>query len=204
MSANEFDTDNLTAAAPEDDIFADPRPAPEEDTGLDPDLLAAVEIQTEPAEGRQRRLSAKLFVPYSPEQLWQILTAYESLADFIPNLASSRLVPHPEGGIRLEQVGTQRLMRLNFSARVVLDMTEEYPHAIRFNLVEGDFKGFSGAWLLDPHTGPDQQAGTLLGYKLLVWPKRTMPIAIIEPRIRRDLAINLVSIYQQAQKVFQD
>lgn len=112
---------------------------------LDASLLEAVQVQTTKLEGRQRQISAKLQLPYSVEQIWQVLTDYESLAEFIPNLAKSQRLEHPEGGIRLEQIGMQKALKFNFSARVVLDMTEEFPQAIRFQMVEGDFKDFSGA-----------------------------------------------------------
>ena len=177
-------------------------------------LLQAVEIQTEEVEGRQRRISASLAIPHPPEIVWQVLSDYEALPKFIPNLASSKRLVHPQGGIRLEQIGTQKLLRINFSARVVLDMEERFPEEIRFKMVEGDFRDFSGNWQLKPHTlnslegdaegvsGP--QAGTNLIYSVLVWPKRTMPVKLIEHRICKDLRLNLLAIRQQVVELFGD
>ncbi len=168
---------------------------------LDASLLEAVQVQTTKLEGRQRQISAKLQLAHSVDQIWQILTDYESLAEFIPNLAKSQRLEHPEGGIRLEQIGMQRALKLSFSARVVLDMAEEFPHTIRFQMIEGDFKDFSGAWKLEPlldSGGPP----TLLSYTVRVWPKLTMPIMAIERRLRSDLALNLVAIQQRLQEKF--
>jgi ribosome-associated toxin RatA of RatAB toxin-antitoxin module len=149
-------------------------------------------------EGRQRRIEATIFLPFAIEQVWQVLTDYEALADFIPNLSKSALVPHPEaGGIRLEQVGIQNLRVVTFSARVVLDMTEEFPTAIRFNMAEGDFKGFSGAWLL--HAVPK---GTRLTYILEVWPKATIPVIAIEQRLKKDLPQNLCAVRDRLTVLF--
>jgi ribosome-associated toxin RatA of RatAB toxin-antitoxin module len=143
-------------------------------------------------QGRQRRVEATIHLPHPIERVWQVLTHYENLANFIPNLSTSCRLPHPEGGIRIEQIGVQNLKVVTFSARVVLDMTEEYPTAIRFNMVEGDFKSFSGVWLLhEQETG-----GTRLTYCLDVWPKATIPVIAIEQRLRKDLPNNLKAILQ--------
>ena len=163
--------------------------------------LQAVEVQTVSVAERQRQISAKVQIPHPVEPVWQVLTDYVALAEFIPNLAKSRLLEHPTGGIRLEQVGTQRLLSFNFSARVVLDLEEKFPHEISFKMVEGDFKAFSGSWCLEPYSLSNQN-GTNLSYTLHVWPKRTMPIAIIERRLCNDLRFNLLAIRQRVHELF--
>lgn len=167
---------------------------------LDPALLADVKVQTLNLGGRQRQIQAQLNLIHTLEQVWQVLTAYDQLADFIPNLARSQRLPHPEGGIRIEQVGVQNALFLKFAARVVLDMEETFPHTIRFQMVEGDFKDFSGAWNLEPWQHP-KGVGTALIYTLNIWPKRTMPLMAIERRLRRDLSCNLIAIQQYLNKL---
>ena len=165
------------------------------------DIAAAVEVQTVQIAERQRQISAKIPVPHSVEHVWHVLTDYEALPEFIPNLAKSRRLEHPTGGIRLEQVGSQRLLRFNFSARVVLDLEEKFPHEINFNMVEGDLKAFSGTWRLEP-SSLGNQCLTNLHYTVRVWPKRTMPIAIIESRLKRDLQLNLLAFRQRLDQLF--
>lgn len=156
-------------------------------------LLEGVEVQTEKLEGRQRRICASIKLPYSVEQAWQILTDYDALAEFIPNLVKSQRIEHPTGGIRLEQVGAQQVLMFDFSARVVLDMEENFPHKIHFSMVEGDFKAFSGSWQLEQWSHADGTE-TYLTYTVLVLPKRTMPVFAVEQRLCNDLPLNLVSI----------
>lgn len=177
-------------------------------TGAEPNLvpeqvaqLQAVEVQTKTIAERQRQITAKIQIPNPVEQVWQVLTNYEALAEFIPNLAKSRRLEHPKGGIRLEQVGTQRLLRFNFSARVVLDLEEKFPHEINFHMVEGDFKAYSGNWRLEAYSLSNQQL-TNLCYKVYVWPKRTMPVAILERRLSSDLRLNLLAIRQRVNNLF--
>lgn len=181
---------------------------PQEDLEFNPDLdgelvadaenLPSVEVQVEKIADRQRQITARVQIPQPVEQVWKVLTNYEALADFIPNLAKSRLLEHPQGGIRLEQVGSQRLLNFNFCARVVLDLQEYFPKEINFQMVEGDFRGFSGSWCLQPYS-LGHSIGTELCYTIQVWPKLTMPITIIERRLSKDLKSNLLAIYQRVE-----
>lgn len=183
---------NLDLPLPEDDLNASIEETSAED-------LNQVEVKTDRAEGRQREISAHIRLPYSLEQVWQILTDYEHLADFIPNLAKSRRIDHPQGGIRLEQVGTQSLLKIKFCARVVLDMVEQFPNELKFQMVEGDFKSFFGSWQLQPTDCPNEVD---LRYVLTVLPPRTMPIGLIERRLKHDLALNLTAIRKRADELY--
>ena len=167
-----------------------------DDTPLDSADHSQIEVQVEKIAERQRQITAVIHIPTSVEKVWKILTDYEALPDFIPNLAKSRLLEHPTGGIRLEQVGSQSLLNFKFCARVILDLEEFFPKLINFKMVEGDFKGFSGSWSLEP-CSLNGDLGTKLSYRIQVWPKLIMPISIIERRLSRDLKSNLLAISQR-------
>lgn len=168
------------------DPLADVPPGETVDCGM-----GDVEISTEKLAGRQRRIMAAIQIPCSLGQVWQVLTDYEHLADFIPNLTQSRRLPHPTGGIRLEQVGAQCFLNIKFCARVVLDMVERFPQEVGFSMVEGDFRQFEGTWRLEEM--PESQT-TRLTYELKVLPPRVMPVGLIEQHIRFNLADNLTAI----------
>ena len=81
-----------------------------------------------------------------PEQLfWDVLTDYENLSSFIPNLSSSELVTRSGNTVQLRQVGSQQLLGLRFSAQVLLELTEYRPEGLlRFHMLKGDFRRFEG------------------------------------------------------------
>lgn len=160
--------------------------------------LTGVDVKAERADGRRRQIMARIQIPYPVDHVWKILTDYEHLADFIPNLAKSRLIEHPQGGIRLEQVGSQSFLKLKFCARVVLDMVEQFPHQIDFRMVEGDFKEFVGSWTLQPQA-VNGQNGTELQYVVKILPPLTMPVGMIERCLSHSLAMNLAAIRQRAE-----
>jgi ribosome-associated toxin RatA of RatAB toxin-antitoxin module len=154
---------------------------------------AYVEISTEKRPARERRILAVVTIPQPIEQVWNVITDYEHLADFVPNLTSSKLIPNAEGRTYLEQVGTQCFLKFKFCARVVLDMTENFPHQLGFDMKEGDFQQFKGAWILNsPAEGVTQ-----LSYDLSVVPPRAMPAALIEHHICHNLTTNMLAIRQR-------
>jgi len=174
--------------------------SPDEEVGIDLQE-SGINITTEKLTGRQRRIVATTHIPFPGEQICQILTDYDHLVDFIPNLTESYRVSHPEGGIRLVQVGAQCFLNVKVCARVVLDMLEVFPKELKFSMVEGDFRQFEGRWLLEPLAG-GQNSGTQLSYDLLVLPPRAMPAGLIERHIKRDLGENLKAIDARAQLLF--
>jgi ribosome-associated toxin RatA of RatAB toxin-antitoxin module len=190
----------VTDASRFDPNSAPPAPLDLPEVGLAA-VLQQVEVTTERAEGRQRQISATIQIPHAIEQVWQILTDYDRLADFVPNLSKSQQIEHPHGGVRVEQVGTQSFLTFMFRARVVLDMVETFPHQIAFEMVEGDFKSFSGSWQLEP-VELANRTGTKLRYTVLVLPPRTMPVGLIERCVRSNLAVNLVAVQQRADVLF--
>jgi ribosome-associated toxin RatA of RatAB toxin-antitoxin module len=154
---------------------------------------AYVEISTEKRPARERRILAVVTIPQPIEQVWNVITDYENLADFVPNLTSSKLLPNADGRTYLEQVGTQCFLRFKFCARVVLDMTESFPHQLGFEMKEGDFQQFKGAWILDSIA----EGVTQLSYDLSVVPPRAMPAALIEHHICHNLTTNMLAIRQR-------
>jgi ribosome-associated toxin RatA of RatAB toxin-antitoxin module len=166
--------------------------------GLESSLLDAVEITTERLTGRQTFIGANIYVPCSAEQVWQVLTDYDRLADFIPNLEQSRCIDTSKPNqVRLEQMGSECFFNLKFCARVVLDMVEHFPNRIDFSMVEGDFKSFVGFWAIAP-LDQSSQPGVQLSYGVTVIPTRLMPIRLIERHLRKNLVLNLAAIRQRA------
>lgn len=156
---------------------------------------ADVEISTEKRASRERRILASVIIPQPIDHVWKIVTDYEHLADFIPSLSSSKRLHSPEGRIRLEQIGTQCFLKVKFCARVVLEMTENFPHEVGFSMQEGDFKMFKGAWHL---AATENEQETRLSYDLYVKPPLAMPVSLIEHHLRHNLSVNMQAIHNRA------
>ncbi len=157
-----------------------------------------MQVQTTALAPRTRLIEAWIETPVHREALWPVLTDYDHLADFVPNLALSRRLPSESQQILIEQIGTQCFFGLRFSARAVLEMIEVYPAAVHFEMMEGDFKEFVGSWHLLPCS--NGQPGTRLAYTVQITVPLTMPVRLIEQRLQEDLRINLNAICRQAEQ----
>ena len=169
------------------------------DAGLDrveACTLDTIQQEMERLPGGTRRLAVQLRTDLDPQWLWAVLTDYDQLSRFIPNLQTSRLLWRRATVVGLEQEGAQTFMGLRFKARVQLELTE-HPEERRLSFVmtKGDFRRFEGAWQI----GTAGSATTLL-YDLTVQGCVGMPIGLIEQRLREDLAANLRAVQREAQR----
>nr|WP_320675327.1 SRPBCC family protein [Prochlorococcus sp. MIT 1341] len=145
-----------------------------------------------------RRLAAQLRTPIKASTLWEVLTDYENLNTFIPNLSTSELISRSENKVKLKQVGTQKFVGVKFSAKVQIELTENKKIGdLEFCLLKGDFRRFEGAWRIRPQI---EGEGTFLLYELTVQGCLGMPVGLIEQRLREDLSTNLLSVEKEANK----
>ncbi len=143
-----------------------------------------------------RRLAAQLLTPVSADQIWTVLTDYDQLSAFIPNLASSRLLRRDDNIVHLQQEGCQQFLGMKFSASVELELEEFAPEGtLKFKMTKGDFRRFEGTWRL--RTMPE---ATALFYELTVQGCLGMPIGLIEQRLRDDLTTNLKAVEAEARR----
>ena len=143
-----------------------------------------------------RRLAAQLTTIANFDSLWNVLTDYDRLNLFIPNLISSKTLFRNENNFHLKQIGSQDFLGIKFSAEVFLDLYEEKELGlIKFKLIKGDFRRFEGSWQIQSMNNSVKNS---LIYDLTVKGCQWMPIAMIEKRLKRDLSQNLIAVDKQA------
>eukprot|EP00741_Cyanophora_paradoxa_P010711 tig00020538_g10353.t1 len=183
----------------EDEDEDDSETMPENAPGFIEQLEGDVIVEIAGLGRRFKRISARILIDADIHQIWDVLTDYESLPKFIPNLARCERLEHPTGGIRLLQVGTQSLVYIQFEAKAVMDVVERPYQEIEFSMVDGDFHVFRGLWRLTP--APDGSRRTILRYSVDVKPKVTLPLTFISAIIRNDLPTNLLAVKKRAEKL---
>ena len=106
-----------------------------------------IEQTMEKLTGGTRRLAAQLTTSASLDSLWNVLTDYDRLNLYIPNLLSSKKIYQNGNNVHLKQVGAQDFLGIKFSAEVTIDLFEDKELGIlKFNLIKGDFRKFEGSW----------------------------------------------------------
>lgn len=184
----------------------------EEDEKIDD--VYDIDLRIEKTGKSSRRITSTIEVEAPLEAVWNVLTDYERLADFLPGLAVSQLLERRENGARLLQIGQQNLVfGLKFKAKGIVDVYENelevIPSGIRrdidFKMVEGDFQVFEGKWgieQVEDITGNQSNMDrkryrTLLSYTVNVQPKRWLPVGLIEGRLSKEIQVNLTCIRNQ-------
>ena len=94
---------------------------------------------------QSKRVFAEVKIAASVEQVWRVITDYDHLADFVPNLVTSeRLPPTAPGRIHLRQVGCSQSVFWRLEAEAVLECVEMQKamgaKELRFKAIEGDFE----------------------------------------------------------------
>lgn len=122
-----------------------------------------VKIEIEKLPNNSRRIVSSVAIAAPLDAVWNVLTDYERLSDFIPNLAVSRLLLQSPNYARLFQIGEQDLaLGLKFNAKGIIDCYEKpleilsstsgsgsaLKRDIDFQMVQGDFEIFQGTWSL--------------------------------------------------------
>ena len=155
-----------------------------------------IEQTMEKLSGGTRRLAAQLTTSASFDSLWNVLTDYDRLNLYIPNLLSSQKIYHKDNNVKLKQVGAQDFLGMKFSAEVTIDLFEDKKLGLlKFNLIKGDFRKFEGSWKIQ-HI-KDSSNNSLI-YDLTVQGCQWMPIGMIEKRLKKDLSENLIAVDKQA------
>jgi len=95
-----------------------------------------------------------------PALIWQTLTDYGHLADFIPGMRSSKVVSHNGAVTVVEQTGEARFLFFAYPIDVTVASTERPPYLIEARLLKGNLKRMDGAYRIAPHAG----GGALLSW----------------------------------------
>ena len=169
-----------------------------------------------------RKITASVVIQGGINEVWSILTDYNSLTKHVPNLVTSTVVPSPSDtiGTRLFQEGSQKIVGFDFRASLLMDMVEETEdedtalkeRVLRFTLVDSQmFASFDGSWTLKYHSrvrvlDPSKNEyrydyKTKLTYTVFVRPKGPVPVIALEWRIREDIPPNLLGIKIAVEKM---
>lgn len=163
---------------------------------------AKVRVEIEAPASNKRTVSACNLINAPLEIVWNVLTDYNRLSEYIPNLAISVQRPHPTDGIRVEQCGAQSILGFEFRASLTMDMTEvngaaEEWRAIEFSLVSSsDFRQFDGLWRMEKMATNK----TALCYSVNIMPKGIVPVRAIEWRISEDVPGNMDAVREECER----
>jgi ribosome-associated toxin RatA of RatAB toxin-antitoxin module len=82
--------------------------------------------------------------------VWQTLTDYNRLAEFIPGMTRSRVLSRKGAVAVVEQLGAARFLFVSVPIEVTVASTERPPHVIEAKMLKGNLKRMDGAYRIEP------------------------------------------------------
>ena len=141
------------------------------------------------------RIQGSVTVPQTPEAVWQVLTDYDHLSEFIPDLRESRTIALQPTRL-LRQQGNSRWWIFSRRVRVTFQVEETPRKEIRFRAVDGDFLEHQGVWRL-----MREGDRTRIVYDAVVQPRFFIPTLIGARLLKAHLAASLQAIADRSEAV---
>jgi ribosome-associated toxin RatA of RatAB toxin-antitoxin module len=136
------------------------------------------------------RVSAEFVVSESAATVVSVLTDFERIPRFMPDVNLSRIVERSDKGLVVEQEATAKFMMFSKKMHLVLDVNEDNG-LIRFRDKCGrSFARYEGSWIV---TDEDSRAAVV--YRLEAKPNFDVPAFVLKRLLKRD-AITMIERLQ--------
>ena len=135
-------------------------------------------------------------VKAAPALVWKVLTDYEAMPEFVPDLKKNKVVSRTGNRAIIEQAGVARFLFLSRPIHLVVQAAEEPQSAIDITLVTGDMKVYACRWELTAL--PD--GGTRVTYSGKMVPKFYVPGMLGSNIIKRDIERMMKAVLERLEE----
>lgn len=137
-------------------------------------------------------IDAEMLVPANAQTAWAVLTDYDNLASFVPEMKYSRITSAPGQPKRLEQRGKSGMLSFFTPEHIIFHLEETPPERIKFNRVAGDVRSMRGEWLIVGNGNPVR-----IYYRARIVPKVPLPPLLGATMIEVDVESKLAAIRRE-------
>ena len=141
-------------------------------------------------------VSATGTVRAPPAAVWRILTNYERMPEFVPDLKATKVLSRNGNRAMLEQFGVARFLFFKRGIHLIVQVTEEHPSYIDISLVSGDMKVYQCRWEIQP----TPEGGTRIDYGGKLVPKFYVPGMLGENIIRSDIERMMIAVLERLEQ----
>jgi ribosome-associated toxin RatA of RatAB toxin-antitoxin module len=126
-------------------------------------------------------VAARFEVPESPAVALAVLSDYEQIPRFMPDVRSSVILNRTPDGLLVEQEAVSQLMMFSKKVHLVLEVTEDAGGIQFVDRCGKSFSRYEGAWRLTGKNG-----GTVVVYELTAHPAFDVPGFVLKRLLKRD------------------
>ena len=157
-----------------------------------------VSVQRLKWEGRNMyEISVNGAVRAPPATAWRVLTDYEQLSEFVPDLQSCRVLSRNGNEVVVEQYGTAHFLFIPKPLHLVVRALETPITSVDIHLVSGDMKLYASRWELVALPG----GGTRIVYGGRLIPDFYVPGLLGARLIRADVERMLTAVLARIESV---
>lgn len=117
-------------------------------------------------------------------KVWRVLTGYERMSEFVPDLESCKVLSRNGNEVIIEQFGVARFLFMSKAIHLIVRATEQPMSSIDISLISGDMKHYESKWELIP---VPETGGTKIVYSGRLVPNFYVPGILGAKMIRNDI-----------------
>lgn len=129
--------------------------------------------------------------------VWRILTSYDRMEEFVPDLVSCRVLSRNGNEVIIEQFGNARFLFMSRSIHLIVRATEQPMSSIDIDLISGDMKHYESRWELVP---VPETGGTRVLYTGRMMPSFYVPGILGTNIIRGDVERMMGAVLARLEK----
>lgn len=157
----------------------------------------AVSVQTA-GRGAVVSVEARARIRAPRSLIWDTLTDYERLADFIPGMRSSRIIARRGASAIVEQKGRAGFIIFSYPIDVVVESVEIPPGIIEIHVVRGNLKHLDGRYLIE--RDPSDAESHLLHWRGAIEPALGLPSFITAPLVRASIREQFLGMVDEIER----
>jgi ribosome-associated toxin RatA of RatAB toxin-antitoxin module len=141
--------------------------------------------------------AGRLYIPALEAQVWDVISDYDDLAAYIPNMLESEVVTRQDSVIIVRQKIKSDYFLFSKTIELTLQIMEHPPNVLHFELSKGPFWYYRGGWRI---VESSSSSGVVLSYHLLMKPDFFSPAFIAEKIMRQQLEKTLAAVEEETMK----
>jgi hypothetical protein len=152
------------------------------------------EVRIEENGGRFA-VTARVSVEVTRATAWEVITDYNRLGDFVPDMDDSRIVSRAGEPTLVQQTGAWYVLGYRVPVQIVAQVEEQPMRTVRFHSISGNVRVENGEWSL-----ADESGVVTIGYRVECIPDFWVPPILGTVLIKRDVRAKLAHVAREMLK----
>src|ERR1035437_429788 len=159
-------------------------------------VIGAEQVSVEASlQGTAVAIEARATIRASHALIWQTLTDYDHLSEFIPGMLTSHVIERRGSAATVEQTGKAGFLLFTYPIEVTVESREEPPGFIGMRMLKGNVKQLDGGYRI-VKAGGGEDNYVLLWSGLIERPSLLPPLITV-PLMRSNIADQFLGIVKE-------